>query len=370
MKGDKTTVLALIAAAVILAVVGIKSFLDYKVAELEKIHGSGQAQQSAEPSEDAGSPSPTEGEPQGDPAAPDPATSLPPSGDIAQASATEPASGEFPSGSIDRLPRSVLPPIPTELQTPPDAPAPPAASDPRSQAELDALRRENAMFQEKLNQIRSGGNRASADGTPPIPPPPTPPGSDSSRPATATTSNDGPGSALSAVMDGIGNPGAGPDGGIENPGSPPLAPGSFGPMGEQNDGADADAGGISTGASSADAPPSAPGDAGAPDAAGGPVQSEAEIAAMAEQVKRQPALAKVIDFDPEWAILVISGGAESNISPEMRLAVRRGDQIVGFIKVTEVEQNQSVAELMSRNKFSPTARKPQPGDDVIAFNLF
>lgn len=360
MKGDKTTVLALIAAAVILAVVGIKSFLDYKVAELEKIHGSGQAQQSAEPSE--GAASPTEGESQSEQAVTDPATGLPPSGDIAQVSATENASGEFPAGSIDRLPRSVLPPIPTELQTPPDAPAPPA-SDPRSQAELDALRRENAMFQEKLNQIRSGGNRVSADGTPPIPPPPTP-GSDGPLPIT----NDGPSSALSAVMDGIGNPGAGPDGGIENPGSPPLAPGSFGPMGEQNDGEGL--GGISTGASSADVPPLAPGGAGAPDAAGGPVQSEAEIAAMAEQVKRQPALAKVIDFDPEWAILVISGGAESNISPEMRLAVRRGDQIVGFIKVTEVEQNQSVAELMSRNKFSPTARKPQPGDDVIAFNLF
>jgi len=101
-----------------------------------------------------------------------------------------------------------------------------------------------------------------------------------------------------------------------------------------------------------------------------PVQTDAEIAALAEQVKRQPAIAQVVEYDPQFAFLVINGGANRNIAPEMRLAVRRGSEILGFIKVVEVEATQSIAELMSKNKFSPTARKPQPGDDIIAFNLF
>lgn len=120
--------------------------------------------------------------------------------------------------------------------------------------------------------------------------------------------------------------------------------------------------GIETGM--APAPP-ATGDAAAP-----PVQTDAEIAALAEQVKRQPAIAQVVEYDPQFAFLVINGGSNRNIAPEMRLAVRRGSEILGFIKVVEVEATQSIAELMSKNKFSPTARKPEPGDDIIAFNLF
>ncbi len=347
MKGDKTTVLALIAAAVILAVVGIKSFLDYKVAELEKIHGNGnQAAQAPDPAAENPAPSPGPAE-AGNPGSTPP---LPPSGEISQVTGAEDATGEFPAGSIDRLPRSVLPPIPAALQGNDDTGEPAGGAnttagaapedDPRMQAELDALRRENALFQEKLNRIRSGEGGDGESG--PIPPPPIPRA----------------GSALDAVMAEAGDPGPGPGSlGATDPatgGTPPP----FGPVGGANP-TDA-AVGISTGGSSEGDTAAAP----------TPQQTEAEIAALAEQVKRQPALAKVIDYDPEWAILVINSGAESNIAPEMRLAVRRGGEIVGFIKVTEVEQNQSIAELMSRNKYSPTARKPKPGDDVIAFNLF
>lgn len=299
MKGDKTTVIALIAAAVILAVVGIKSYLDYKVAELEKIHGPG--------------------------AKTAPAESPPVDASVADASAeVVPSStddGLSEEESIDRLPRSVLPPIPEALlaePTPAAAPAP-AAPNPRSEAELNALRQENALFQERLNQIRSGNPAA------------LPPGESG-------------GSALSSVMETPGEPGLGPNGDAPLP--PLFGPGSTGPV---------------TGPS-AESPeetaPSAPG------------QTAAEVADLEEQVRRQPAIAKVVDYDPEWAILVLNGGSENNIRPEMRLAVRRGVEILGFIKVTEVEPNQSIAELMSPNKFSPTARKPKPGDDIIAFNLF
>lgn len=294
--------LALIAAAVILAVVGIKSYLDYKVAELEKIHGA------------TATPTPAE-------------TPAPPVPEVATAQETDTVDpGE--KESIDRLPRSVLPPIPAELLAEP-APAPPETApnppaNPRSQAELDALRQENALFQERLNQIRTGNPGAL--------PPGEPVG----------------GSALSAVMESPGATGVGPN--DDAPAAPLFGPGSTAPV-------TGPSGDMPTGAEPPTAPPT-------------PEQTAAEVAAMEEQVRRQPAIAKVVDYDPEWAILVLNGGSENNIQPEMRLAVRRGADILGFIKVTEVEPNQSIAELMSPNKFSPTARKPKPGDDVIAFNLF
>ncbi len=309
--------LALTAAAVILAVVGIKSFLDYKVAELEKIHGPKPAETAADAADPITPPPPNASTPPAPPVAPE--TALADAG----------APGQ---NAIDQLPRSVLPPIPTELLgdgagTPPGEPEPlprPAASpDPATQSEIEALRRENAMYQERLNQLRSGQS------------------------VTPSPAAGAPSIATSAAPE---SPAAPLD---SFPGGPPA----FGPV---------------TGAVP---PPAIPGTGGLPDPAGAPAaaspsQTAAEVAAMAEQVSRQPALAKVIEYDAEWAILVLSGGSENNISVEMRLAVRRGTEILGFIKVTEVEANQSIAELMSPNKFSPTARKPQPGDDIIAFNLF
>ncbi|MCB1232312.1 MAG: hypothetical protein KDN19_18835 [Verrucomicrobiae bacterium] len=330
MKGDKTTVLALIAAAVILAVVGIKSFLDYKVAELEKIHGA----RPAEPALAEANAAPA-------PAAATASNELPPTGDISQVTGAGDQSGDFPVGSIDRLPRDVLPPIPEQLLA---EPAPDAAPDQRTNAELDKVRQETAMFQEKLNRIRSGNS--GDDGSGPVPPPPIP--------------KPGPGSALGAVGDPSGTPGAGPNASAsEIPDQLPLpspAMPTFGPQGEINGGNEIAKG--ATGAAPAEGVEKSP------------QEIEAEVAAMEAQVKRQPALAQVVDYNAEWAILVINSGAESNIAPEMRLAVRRGGEIVGFIKVTQVEANESVAVLMSPNKFSPTARKPKPGDEVIAFNLF
>lgn len=328
MKGDKTTTLALIAGAVILAVVGIKSFLDYKMAELE---------------------------------------SRPPS----ETAATEESGPEDESAyqaSIDQMPRSVLPPIPEALLEEPAAPdaganTPTLSSSP---SEVDAYR----ARLEKLKAEGSGSlpapasNPSSPTISPapitgpggPIPGPGLPTGGGlppmpaefqegGTAPAVATPAEMAPGtprSALSAI-----DPSLAPNTGPVPPPEIPTGPNEMplvGPVGD------------SPGAAETAPPP--------------PVQTAAEIAALEEQVRRQPALAKVLAYDPEWAVLVLNSGAESNIKPEMRLAVRRGAEILGFIKVTEVEANQSIAELMSHNKFSPTARKPQPGDDIIAFNLF
>ena len=101
-----------------------------------------------------------------------------------------------------------------------------------------------------------------------------------------------------------------------------------------------------------------------------PEAVEKDVSQMAERIRREAAIAKVIEYDPDWAFLVLDGGADRGIETEMRFAVRRGGEILGWVKITEVEQDRAVAHLMSENKNSKTTRKPERGDDIIAFNLF
>lgn len=123
-------------------------------------------------------------------------------------------------------------------------------------------------------------------------------------------------------------------------------------------------GGAVPGTATEAVPPGTPG-AGATDAA-----TQAELAAIREKVRTAAAIAKVVEYDPDWAFVVIDRGKDSKIETGMHFAVRRGAEILGFIKITEVEDTSAVAQLQTRNKFSPTARKPAPGDDIIAANQF
>lgn len=325
MKRDRTSLLALLAAAVILGSVGIKSYFDYRLAVETK----------AAPASGTAVADPTGGEP----------AAASPTAPAASPSAAEQA-------AVDQLPRSVLPPIPPEIlkAKAPETPAPgtsgPAAPNPagagekrQMQAEIDTLRRETELYQEKLDQLRSGRPTAAPPSSTPGGPPPASAALDPARPPAT------PNSALQAAM--------APQPALlaPEPGTSPISPPQVPVVGP-----------VDPAAASEPAPSAAGGlPAGA---------SDAEVAALADQVKRQPAIAQVLEYDPDFAFLIINGGANRNIKPEMRLAVRRGSEILGFIKVVEVDGDQAIAELMSKNKFSPTARKPQPGDDIIAFNLF
>jgi hypothetical protein len=121
MKRDKTSLFALLAAAVILGSVGIKSYFDYRLAVESK-----QSPAPAVPAAQAAAPP-----------------------------ASEPVTAEEEAASIDRLPRSVLPPIPPEiLNASAPAPAPGAGGSPQNQrtrADIDTLRRETELYQEKLD---------------------------------------------------------------------------------------------------------------------------------------------------------------------------------------------------------------------------
>ena len=99
-------------------------------------------------------------------------------------------------------------------------------------------------------------------------------------------------------------------------------------------------------------------------------EQSAAKAEFEKLIRNAPAAGKVIAFNTEWGFVQIDAGKNRNISAGTRFAVRRGVSIVGYVKVTEVSDKMSIAELTSRNEFSETARKPKPGDDVISWPIF
>lgn len=89
-----------------------------------------------------------------------------------------------------------------------------------------------------------------------------------------------------------------------------------------------------------------------------------------KQIMNASAIGKVVVFNAEWGFVQIDAGNNRNITEGTKFAVRRGISIVGYVKVTEVNDTTAIAELTSRNEFSETARKPKPGDDIISWPIF
>lgn len=106
------------------------------------------------------------------------------------------------------------------------------------------------------------------------------------------------------------------------------------------------------------------------DPPGGNPELEARLSRMRDQVMRAPSLAKVTGYDKDWGIVTFDAGAAQNVKKDQRFAVRRGAEILGWIKVDEVQANQSIAVLVTKNASSDTAAKPEVGDDLIDFELF
>ncbi len=102
---------------------------------------------------------------------------------------------------------------------------------------------------------------------------------------------------------------------------------------------------------------------------GNPSVSE-RIGRLQEQVIRAPSLAQVTGYNKEWGIVTFNAGAAQNVKKDQRFAIRRGSEILGWIKVDEVQANQSIAVMVTKNAQSDTAIKPDVGDDLIDFELF
>jgi len=103
---------------------------------------------------------------------------------------------------------------------------------------------------------------------------------------------------------------------------------------------------------------------------GGNPEVEEQIRRMRAQVLAQPSLAKVTSYDKEWGIVTFNAGSVQGVKKDQRFAVRRGSDILGWVKVDEVQEDQAIAVLVTKNADSDTAIKPDVGDDLIDFELF
>lgn len=103
---------------------------------------------------------------------------------------------------------------------------------------------------------------------------------------------------------------------------------------------------------------------------GGNPDVEARLKRMKGQVRMAPALARVTGYDKDWGLVTFNAGLSQGVKKDQRFAVRRGEDILGWIKVDQVEPNQSIAVLVTKNRESDTAVKPEVGDDLIDFELF
>lgn len=103
---------------------------------------------------------------------------------------------------------------------------------------------------------------------------------------------------------------------------------------------------------------------------GGNPEMDARLDRMRSQVLAAASLGKVTSYDKDWGIVTFNAGAAQGVKKDQRFAVRRGSEVLGWVKVDQVEEEQSIAVLVTKNRESDTALKPDVGDDLIDFELF
>ena len=70
---------------------------------------------------------------------------------------------------------------------------------------------------------------------------------------------------------------------------------------------------------------------------GGNPEVEARLQKMKAQVSAQPSLAKVTSYDKDWGIVTFNAGEGQGVKVDQRFAVRRGSEILGCVKVDQVD---------------------------------
>lgn len=103
---------------------------------------------------------------------------------------------------------------------------------------------------------------------------------------------------------------------------------------------------------------------------GGNPEVEERLSRERDRIRQSPSLATVTSYNTDFGFVTFNAGAAQNVAVDQRFAVRRGnDQVVGWVRVDEVYESESIASLVTSNKFSDTALKPEPGDTLIEFEI-
>ena len=105
------------------------------------------------------------------------------------------------------------------------------------------------------------------------------------------------------------------------------------------------------------------------DPPGGNPEIKAAVERMKKQVASSPSLGRVLSYDTDWGFVTFSAGANQGVKVDQRFAVRRGTDVLGWVKVTEVHERQAIAKMVTKNAKDDLSVKPEPGDDLIQFEL-
>lgn len=103
---------------------------------------------------------------------------------------------------------------------------------------------------------------------------------------------------------------------------------------------------------------------------GGSPEMNVRLDRMRAQILAAASLGKVTSYDKDWGIVTFNAGAAQGVKKDQRFAVRRGSEVLGWVKVDQVDEDQAIAVLVTKNRDSDTALKPDVGDDLIDFELF
>ncbi len=88
------------------------------------------------------------------------------------------------------------------------------------------------------------------------------------------------------------------------------------------------------------------------------------------RLRDSPAIAKVTSYNAGWGYITLNAGSNNNLSPDSELAVRRGHKVLGLVKISELYEKDSEAELIGRWRRDTEAPKPQAGDDLLPYPPF
>ena len=216
--------------------------------------------------------------------------------------------------------------------------------------EREVLLAERELIDKKIGQM---GEAVAAPrpspvpgvGSAPQPPAPLPPLSQPANGNLAAGSATSPNSTGLTQPQGA-NPGSLPPLGAPNQGpgisSAPAAPASVQPVGNEGGGA------------SASPQPKGPSVV---------VSDLPDLTPMQQQVKNSGALGKVEHYNGEWAFAVLDFGGDTGVEPGDIFAIRREHFVVAQVKVSEVKDGQTIANLVSGTL--QQGMKIQPGDEVI-----
>jgi vacuolar-type H+-ATPase subunit I/STV1 len=97
-------------------------------------------------------------------------------------------------------------------------------------------------------------------------------------------------------------------------------------------------------------------------------ESEEELSPLQQKIKDAVALAEVAGVNDEWGFVTINAGTNQMVEPGIVFAVRRGNYIVGRVKVASAENDSAIANI-EPNSMAPGFRI-EAGDSVISYPIF